>query len=313
MSIHNENMCPPDCPELKKPELIMLVGPCGSGKSTLAISYQQNDNVGQYFRINQDEQGKEQHLHNFKLALEDKLNIIVDRMNFSKEQRQRYIEPAKKAGYRTKIIVLHENFETCLERMKNRKDHPTIKDEKTARKVLNFFFSKYERPAPDEADEIEFRYPEGEKPLAIVCDLDGTLCNIDHRLHFVHPPVGKKKDWRSFSESLRTDTVNEWCDAILFQFNQFSNEKIVLCSGRADNYRDLTKDWLKTKVRFYHDNLFMRPRDDYRKDDIVKEIILDFEILTRYKPYFFIDDRKQVVDMWRKRGFVCLQCAEGLF
>lgn len=44
-----------------------------------------------------------------------------------------------------------------------------------------------------------------------------------------------------------------------------------------------------------------------------REIILDFEILTRFTPYLMIDDRKRVVDMWRKRGFVCLQCAEGHF
>lgn len=57
----------------------------------------------------------------------------------------------------------------------------------------------------------------------------------------------------------------------------------------------------------------MRPRNDYRRDDIVKEIILDFEILTRYTPIFMIDDRTQVVEMWRRRGFVCLQCAKGNF
>ena len=57
----------------------------------------------------------------------------------------------------------------------------------------------------------------------------------------------------------------------------------------------------------------MRQRDDFRPDNIVKEMILDFEILTRYTPYFMIDDRKQVVDMWRKRGYTCLACAEGDF
>ena len=57
----------------------------------------------------------------------------------------------------------------------------------------------------------------------------------------------------------------------------------------------------------------MRPRFDCRKDDIVKEIILEFEILPRYKPHFVLDDRQQVVDMWRKRGLTVLQCDEGNF
>lgn len=287
-------------------ELIILVGPPGSGKSTLSRTF-----GSKYTRINQDELGKEIHLIQFNLSLASKNNIIVDRMGFSKEQRQRYIVPAKKAGYKTKIIVLHENFDTCLERCIKRENHPTIKDEKTARKVLNFFYSKYERPTPDEADEIEFRYPEGEKPLAVICDLDGTLCQIDHRLHFVvHPEPRKKKDWKSFSENLIYDKVNEWCADILELFDCSSH--IVLCSGRADNYKDLTEKWL-LENKIIYTNLFMRRRDDFRPDNIIKEVILDFEILTRYKPYFFIDDRKSVVDMWRKRGYTCLQCAEGDF
>jgi len=288
------------------PELIILVGPCGSGKSTLANKYQNGAYV-----VNQDRQGKDCFDIIFRPLVTSKANIIIDRMNFSKEQRNRYLEPAKKAGYKTKIIVLHENHETCFKRMQTRKDHPTIKDDKTASKVLNFFFSKYERPTPDEADEIEFRYPEGEKPYAIICDLDGTLCNIDHRLHFVHPPEGVKKDWRSFSGSLRTDDLNSWCDLIL-SLTREEGYPTILCSGRTDNYKELTKDWLK-KYDVEYDHLFMRNRQDFRADFIVKEIILDFEILTRYRPYFFIDDRQQVVQMYRKRGFTVLQCADGNF
>lgn len=57
----------------------------------------------------------------------------------------------------------------------------------------------------------------------------------------------------------------------------------------------------------------MRRSGDFRPDYIVKEVILDFEILTRYTPYIIIDDRDQVVKMWRRRGYTCLQCAPGDF
>lgn len=89
-------------------ELVLIVGPPGSGKSTLANSYTN----GSYI-VNQDRQGKDCFETIFKPLLTAKSKIIVDRMNFSKEQRQRYLEPAKNAGYKTKIIVLHENFDTC--------------------------------------------------------------------------------------------------------------------------------------------------------------------------------------------------------
>lgn len=297
-------------------ELVIMCGPCGSGKSTYALKNYPNHNY-----INQDLQGKA-HLELFKAAIELGHAVIVDRMSFDKKQRAKYLDPAKTAGYSTKIIVLHVNQATCLERMPKREGHPTIQDEKTARSALHTFFSKYERPEPGEADEIDFRYPEGVKQMAILCDLDGTLCNIDHRLHFVRGEG--KKDWKNFLYNIPGDSVNTWCEAILRKMSPAY--QIVYCSGRGGECRGETKRWLEDnnlwELRKTFNNavappgehhLYMRERGDHRTDYIVKEIILDFEILTRFTPLFAIDDRKQVVDMWRRRGIVCLHCAEGNF
>lgn len=294
------------------PSLILLVGPPGAGKSTNAKGMK--DRV----YINQDSQGDKEHHVNFINAVSMGLDIVVDRMNFDKKQRARYLDIAKKAGYSTEIIVIHESLKTCMERIQKRENHETIKDAATGRKVLHFFFTRYERPTPDEADRVEFRYPPGDKPSAIVCDLDGTLCDIEHRRHFVRREG--KKDWKSFFNGISEDKVNEWCADILD--SMISKYKIVYASGRGDEYETQTREWLKRKglMEFQKRNgdwqeidLFMRQRGDSRQDYIVKEIILDFEILTRYTPYFFIDDRKQVVDMWRRRGYTVLHCDEGSF
>lgn len=291
-------------------ELILYVGPPGSGKSTNALAdfYTNTFNITY---INQDKHGKEEHKKLFLEAISNGQTIILDRMNFSKEQRNRYLIPAKEAGYKTKIIVFHESFETCFNRCLKRENHETIKTKRDASSALNFFFKKYERVEDNEADEVIRIWPEGEKSSAIICDLDGTLCDIDHRLHFVQKIEGAgKKDWKGFFNGLSEDKVNDWCRDILHSLQD--DNKIVLCSGRPDSHRKQTEEWLK-KFGLHYDNLFMRSRNDFRSDDVVKEQILDFEILTRFEPYFCIDDRDQVVKMWRKRGLVCLQCAPGDF
>lgn len=302
------------------PRLTLLVGPPGSGKSTLAKEY---CSLGGVTYINQDKQGKA-HLELFHAALEKGEDIVVDRMGFSVAQRSRYLLPAVERGYQTHITVLHVPFRTCLDRVRARTDHETIKDEQSARAALATFFGKYERVQDSEADKVLRVWPEGDKPKAIICDLDGTLCHIDHRLHFVRNEPGVKKDWKGFFDNILGDSVNEWCASIL-RTQAAQGVQIVYCSGRPDDRKRDTVSWLKQKDLFYINRdavlgqdsheapLYMRPRNDSRDDSIVKEIILDFEILTRFTPYFMIDDRKRVFEMWRKRGFVCLACANGDF
>lgn len=324
------------------PKCIMLVGPPGSGKSTLAKQYTYPSNVkgDVAIYVNQDSQGKHGHQEIFRNALYYKHDIVVDRMNFNKQQRASYIAEARKHGYYIEIIVLHQPYAVCLDRVLKRiGKHETIVDEKGARAALQTFFTKYERPEPGEADKITFIYPEGPKSKVIVCDLDGTLCNVEHRRHFVRPPadfyiktLGElepvdldrplpvfKKNWPAFFAGIKDDTVNQWCADILKSLSD--KYGIVYCSGRGDNERKATEEWLYRhdldrfgkKGSIMNAPLYMRNRHDSRQDSIVKEIILDFEILCRYEPVFMIDDRKQVVDMWRKRGFVCLQCDVGDF
>lgn len=291
-------------------KITLLVGPPGSGKSTLARKMAAE--TGAVY-VNQDSQQGE-HMDIFFDAVLNGKDIIVDRMNFNKQQRAKYLDYAKykQPTYQSEIIVLHENYETCLARVRARfGNHETINEEKSARGALQTFFTKYERPLEGEADVLTFKYPEGPKEKVIVCDLDGTLCDVEHRRHHVRKPAGEKKDWKAFFDGIPDDPVNQWCLDIILKF-AIGGISTVFCSGRDDNQRKNTRDWL-VKYGVGHLPLYMRNRHDPRQDSIVKENILDFELLTRYEPYFMIDDRKQVVDMWRRRGFVCLQCDEGDF
>ncbi len=296
-----------------KPKLILLVGPPGSGKSSLAHAMCQladQANEASIIYINQDSQGKDGHFELFTKALLKFQPIIVDRMNFNKEQRNRYLSVAKAYGYETEIIVLHVSFEECLARCTLRKDHETIKDEATAKKAISMFFSKYERVQDDEADLVERRWPEGEKLDAIYCDLDGTLCDTSWRQHHVQPPEGQKKNWPAFFDGIAKDPVNEPVMQCLCVMNNYYD--IVYCSGRNNKYKEASQNWLDFNGA-PAGNLYMRQDNDSRPDFIVKEILLDFEVLTRYNILFCLDDRNQVVEMLRRRGLTVFQVAPGDF
>lgn len=170
------------------------------------------------------------------------------------------------------------------------------------------------------------------KTRAIICDLDGTLCNCEHRRHFLRPVVTEtnrdfpiettpkpkpKKDWKNFNANIPYDTMNEWCFELIFAMFH-KGYHIIFVSGRSEDNREITLEWLLEKLneanmRMVRPSLFMRKEKDNRKDSIVKKEIYETHIKDKYDVLFCIDDRQQVVDTWRELGLVCLQCAPGNF
>lgn len=134
-------------------ELMLLVGPIGSGKTTFSKTLENDTSI----RISQDEMGRREHYNYFKKALEDEIpRIIIDRMNFNKEQRARYVNPARELGYVITIFEMDYDLKTCFDRAINRKDHPTIKpgNHTLINIILNMYKDKYEAPSEDEYDNL---------------------------------------------------------------------------------------------------------------------------------------------------------------
>lgn len=137
----------------------------------------------------------------------------------------------------------------------------------------------------------------------IVFDIDGTLADCSHRVHFVN---GSRKDWVSFMKGIPDDkpvAQLTMLNAILKDVNY----PIFLCSGRSEDERDVTEAWLK-KHRIIFDKMYMRKSKDYRADYVIKRELLDEIRADGYEPFIIFDDRQCVVDMWRKEGLFVLQC-----
>ena len=150
----------------------------------------------------------------------------------------------------------------------------------------------------------------------IICDLDGTLCDITHRLRHVEQ---SPKNWDAFFSGVLDDSVNKPVLRVLSKFR--NTAEIIFCSGRPERCRKDTYLWLYRFAcyetvsgfeEFKNYKLYMRKDGDFRPDHEVKQEILDSSI-DKDRVLFVLDDRQQVVDMWRRNGLTCFQVAEGNF
>jgi hypothetical protein len=135
-------------------------------------------------------------------------------------------------------------------------------------------------------------------PLAIICDLDGTLAHLNGRSPYD-------------ASSALEDGLNVPV-AHIVQTYAAAGTAVILVSGREDKYRRPTEAWL-AKHDIPYDALYMRRTRDFRKDAIIKTEIYNAKIRDQYAVLFVLDDRNQVVEMWRGLGLTCLQVAPGDF
>jgi len=143
----------------------------------------------------------------------------------------------------------------------------------------------------------------------VLFDIDGTLADIQHRRAHLKKP---KPNWARFNALMGDDTPNEAVVSLYKTLWASQNFKLVLVTGRNEQFRKVTEQWL-TWHEIPFSKIYMRPDNDSRADHIIKEEILDKLLAQGAEIEFAVDDRNQVVNMWRRRGITCLQCDYGNF
>ncbi|OFZ16472.1 MAG: hypothetical protein A2X86_22025 [Bdellovibrionales bacterium GWA2_49_15] len=142
----------------------------------------------------------------------------------------------------------------------------------------------------------------------IIVDIDGTLADIEHRVPHL---TGEKKNWHEFNKNFDKDILNKWCAEIITAM-QAQGVGVILLTGRGERYRAPTAEWLLAHGVKY-DQLFMRKSKDRREDALIKKEIYLEHIQPSNEVLFVVEDRLNVVKMWRELGLVCLQCDWGDF
>ena len=164
----------------------------------------------------------------------------------------------------------------------------------------------------------------------VICDIDGTIANLEHRLHYIQAVAGGTKDWDSFHNTCVDDEphkdVIEVLSDLITGLRTYNGNGCHVCgaierdvyffSGRNESVRSETIEWLQKhlgELRSWWDemdwdaHLFMRSESDRRDDVIVKYEMMYEHKFTPDDVLCILDDRQRVVDMWRENGFRCLQ------
>jgi predicted kinase len=285
--------------------LIMTKGLPGSGKSTWAKEYVLKSAPGSVVRVNKDDLRMMLHADRWKAKTEDDIvrardalvetfllrgeSVIVDDTNFNPVHERRLRVLAERHGAQFEIEdFTHVPLHTCIVR--------DLKREKSVgTEVIRRLYDQYVRPPVEPVEYVEGM------PNAVLVDIDGTLARMVARKPF---------DWDKVATDAPMDDVIDLVNTL-----RVAGAEIVFLSGRDGSCYEATREWLARHVGPWtvSAHLHMRAPGDNRKDSVVKREIYEGKIRNYYNTWLVLDDRNQVVEMWRGLGLRCLQVAPGDF
>lgn len=301
-------------------KLLILVGAPGSGKSTFARYFLRTED--NWIRVNRDDFRLMQFGDSLMIPfyeeriskmveasvltlLKSDTNVIIDATNTSlrtiQDMIHTYTEYAD-ISFKVFDLPVDELVKRCDKRYEETRKF--ISKSVVERNVANLkhTLEKFDfAPIPRKVQVATTSYATQDKnlPKAVICDLDGTLSLLNGR-----DPYN--------AATCDNDLLNEPVAAALKMAKQ-RGYQVILLSGREDKFREPTVRFLD-KHQIGYDLLLMRTSNDFRKDNIIKRELFEGEIQGKYFVEFLLDDRNQVVDMWRKDLHLpCFQVNYGDF
>jgi len=302
----------------KNLQILILIGVPASGKSTFARYFIRTEE--NWARLCRDDfrmmhftwsnmSPREESLitdmldASVEALLKKRSNVLIDATHCRAEYLEHYIEKFNHlADISFKIFDTdtREVTERCEKRNKETGKFIPANVLRKYQKELEELKESFDfavRPKTDQ--RVRTAEQDASLPKAIICDLDGTLALMDDRNPYDATHADK-------------DDLNKPVANILKLYAK-EGYQILLVSGRENRFREPTIDFLHKHNIPYH-QLWMRPSRDFRKDSMIKREIFDAEIDGKYYIEFILDDRDQVVEMWRKElRLPCFQVNYGSF
>lgn len=292
-------------------KLIMCKGLPASGKSSWAL--EQVERSGwTWVRVNKDQirrdlgkpwsRAVEKEVLNvrfwqiFNAFHTNKADVVISddtNLAWKHESALRNIAKQCSAEFEVNDTFLQVPLDECI-----RRDSLRGPLDKVGEKVIQDMYDQFLAPPIQLGTTAQTYVEDDSLPRAIICDLDGTIAIHNNRSPY---------DF----EKCNTDLPNRNVRSLLWSMAA-DGYQVVYLSGRDDSVQDKTKKWLNDYL-FPAGPLYMRKTGDKRKDCIMKLELFDAHVRGKYNIVFCLDDRDQVVKLWRDMGLCCLQVNYGAF
>lgn len=295
--------------------LVITRGLPASGKTTYARAWAAEDNSARV-RVNRDDlranlygqhvgldYAQEQTVTTAQRAAVRALlaagrDVIVDDTHLRLRHARAWADLAVELGVTFEVRDFDTPVEECVRRDAAR---DRVVGEWVIRRMAARFPMPLPRVRPSEraADAPPRRYERNQSlPSAWLVDVDGTLALMGDRSPYDTTRVGEDEPNAAILD--------------LAAMLRDQGHALVVMSGRDEECRNATAAWLDQHLGEY-DALHMREHDSRRADHLVKADLFDKHVRERWDVVGVLDDRTQVVRMWRSMGLTCLQVADGDF
>lgn len=139
----------------------------------------------------------------------------------------------------------------------------------------------------------------GSRPSAVLVDVEGTLALAQGRSPYNESTVS-------------ADLPNTAIISVVRALHR-DGHRVIVISGCTKAARTDTLAWLQKHLQVPIDALSLRTCGDRRKDVVVKHEVYRRHIKNHYDVLCVLEDRNQVVYLWRSLDLTCLQVAPGDF
>lgn len=290
-------------------KIIILRGYPGSGKTTWA-----GLNYPEAARISRDDLRTSRYGVQGKTALDNKKeqeisklqedlvkayiaagkSVVIDDTNLKARYARRWVDLAEALGVNWEVDDLLVDADTCIVQ-------DSYRIAPVGEKVIRNYARRFPlgrwpeiQPSPKAKHKFSRYEPNTSNPTAYVFDIDGTLADLSHRNPYSTDLYHKDSPFHNV-----VDLAVELSE----------NHNIIFLSGRSENFRAVTEEWLYEHVGF-NLPLFMRPSGDTRNDGIVKDELFDKHVGPFYWVKGVFDDRLRVARVWHAKGLTLFRVGD---